>query len=130
MKFLRCRWDRKIAGIFGGLGQVFQIDPTILRIFGVILAILTAILPFIIIYLILWAIIPNGPPGYVQIPGKKLKRSTIDRKISGVCGGIGEYFGFNPSILRLIFIVLFFLTGFVPLLLSYLLLCWIIPERV
>lgn len=129
MKFLRCRWDRKIAGIFGGLGQVLRVDPTVLRLFGVIVGLLTAIIPFVIIYLILWAIVPQGPSGYVQMNIRKLTRSRKDRKISGVCGGIGEYFGFNPNILRLIVIILFFVSAIIPIVLSYLLLCWIIPEK-
>lgn len=129
MKFLRCRWDRKIAGIFGGLGQVLRVDPTVLRLFGVIVGLLTAIIPLVIIYLILWAIVPQGPSGYVQMNIRKLTRSRKDRKISGVCGGIGEYFGFNPNILRLIVIILFFVSAIIPIVLSYLLLCWIIPEK-
>ena len=32
---------------------------------------------------------------------KKLKRSVTDRKISGVCGGIAEYLGFDPTLVRL-----------------------------
>lgn len=37
---------------------------------------------------------------------KKLKRSVIDRKIAGVCGGLGKYFDIDPSIIRIGFIVL------------------------
>ncbi|MCI8317213.1 MAG: PspC domain-containing protein [Lachnospiraceae bacterium] len=36
---------------------------------------------------------------------KKLYRSNSDRKICGVCGGIGEYFGIDSTIVRLIFLV-------------------------
>ncbi len=36
---------------------------------------------------------------------KKLYRSN-DRKIFGVCGGIAEYFGFDPTIVRVIWAVL------------------------
>jgi len=36
---------------------------------------------------------------------KKLYRSNSDRKICGVCGGIGEYFGIDYTIVRLIFLV-------------------------
>lgn len=37
---------------------------------------------------------------------KKLTRSTTHRKIAGVCGGLGEYFGISASIFRLIFLLL------------------------
>ena len=38
--------------------------------------------------------------------GKKLYRSTTDRKIAGVCGGLGAYFDVDPTIIRIIWIAL------------------------
>ncbi|WP_164669732.1 PspC domain-containing protein [Virgibacillus doumboii] len=35
---------------------------------------------------------------------KKLRKSSTDRALSGVCGGIAEYFGISSFIVRLIFI--------------------------
>lgn len=32
---------------------------------------------------------------------KKLYRSSKDRMLCGVCGGIGEYFGIDPTLVRL-----------------------------
>lgn len=37
---------------------------------------------------------------------KKLKKSATDRKIAGVCGGLGEYFNIDPIIFRAIFLIL------------------------
>lgn len=48
---------------------------------------------------------------------KRLYRSTKDRKIAGVCGGIAEYFGIDPVIVRVIAVLLLLpggLPGFVP----------------
>src|SRR3972149_1129437 len=42
---------------------------------------------------------------------KRLYRSTTDRKIWGVCGGLGEYFGIDPVLMRVVFVVLAFATG-------------------
>ena len=56
----------------------------------------------------------------------KLYRSTTNRQIAGVCGGIAEYFGIDPVIVRVIFVVLFF-TG-VGLLL-YLIMWVIVPKK-
>ena len=42
---------------------------------------------------------------------KRLYRSTTDRKIWGVCGGLGEYFGTDPVLMRVVFVVLVFATG-------------------
>lgn len=36
---------------------------------------------------------------------KKLCKSNYDRKICGVCGGIGEYLGIDPTVVRLIFVI-------------------------
>ncbi|WP_041964193.1 PspC domain-containing protein [Mesobacillus selenatarsenatis] len=37
---------------------------------------------------------------------KRLKKSSTDKSISGVCGGIAEYFGISSLAVRLIFILL------------------------
>ncbi|SEO38766.1 PspC domain-containing protein [Paenibacillus sp. OV219] len=36
---------------------------------------------------------------------KKLYRSTLDRKITGLAGGIGDWLGVDPTIVRLVLIV-------------------------
>lgn len=51
--------DRKMAGVCGGIGEYFNVDPTIVRIVVVALALMTGILPLVIGYLLAWAIIPN-----------------------------------------------------------------------
>lgn len=59
---------------------------------------------------------------------KRLYRSTTDRKIAGVCGGLAEYFNIDPTIIRVIFILLLLpggLPGFVP----YVILWIIVPEK-
>jgi phage shock protein C len=38
---------------------------------------------------------------------KRLYKSRRDRIIDGVCGGIGEYLGVDPTIVRIIFLLLF-----------------------
>jgi len=57
---------------------------------------------------------------------KKLYRSSTDRKIAGVCAGLAEYFNIDPTIVRVIFVLLL-LPGGLPGLLPYLLLWIIIP---
>ncbi len=36
---------------------------------------------------------------------KRLMRSSSNRSICGVCGGIGEYIGIDPSVVRLIWVI-------------------------
>ncbi len=37
---------------------------------------------------------------------KKLYRSNTDKMVAGVCGGLGQYFGVDPTLIRLIFALL------------------------
>lgn len=58
---------------------------------------------------------------------KKLHKSNSQKMIAGVCGGIAEYFGFDPTIVRLIFAALC-LTGGSGLLV-YLIAAIVMPEE-
>ncbi len=40
--------------------------------------------------------------------GKKLYRSKTDKMVAGVCGGLAQYFGIDPTLVRLIFALLVF----------------------
>jgi len=40
---------------------------------------------------------------------KKFKRSKLNRKLSGICGGLGDYFDTDPLLWRLLFVLLFFI---------------------
>lgn len=59
------------------------------------------------------------------IPSKKLYRSRNERMIAGVCGGLAEYFKVDPTFVRLLFVLLFFLAG--SALLIYIILWLIVP---
>ncbi|MBI5273463.1 MAG: PspC domain-containing protein [Chlamydiales bacterium] len=50
--------DKKVAGVCGGLGEFFGIDPTIIRVATIALMIITMFLPVIFIYVICALIIP------------------------------------------------------------------------
>jgi len=60
---------------------------------------------------------------------KKLYRSREDRMIAGVCGGLGEYFAVDPTLIRLLFVFGTFATGS-GLLWVYLIMILIVPEYV
>lgn len=42
---------------------------------------------------------------------KVLRKSNVNKKICGVCGGIAEYFNLDPTVVRLIWVLLFFAYG-------------------
>ena len=58
---------------------------------------------------------------------KKLYRSRKEQMVAGVCGGIAEYFAVDPTIVRLVFVLLALLGG--PGLLVYIILWIVIPEE-
>lgn len=58
---------------------------------------------------------------------RQLRRSTSNRMIAGICSGIGEYANMDPTIVRLLAILLFFLTG-PGMIVAYIIMALIIPE--
>ncbi|MEM7176051.1 MAG: PspC domain-containing protein [Chlamydiota bacterium] len=126
-KLYRDRWDKKIAGVCGGFGRFFGIDPTVLRLLGAVLCLFTAILPLVTIYLIAWLLIPLGPTTYVQFKCRRLYRSRKNRKIAGVCGGIAEMLKVNAMIIRFVAFIAMMITGILPLVITYFLGALIIP---
>ncbi len=58
---------------------------------------------------------------------KKLYRSSKNKKIAGVCGGLAEYLNIDPTIVRVIWALLTLCAG--TGLLAYIACALIIPER-
>ena len=58
---------------------------------------------------------------------KRLYRSKTERKIAGVCTGLGEYFNVDPVLIRLIMVLLIFAYGVG--ILAYIIGWIIIPEK-
>lgn len=59
---------------------------------------------------------------------RKLYRSSTNRMIGGVCGGMAEYFNIDPTLARVIAVLLFVIPC-IPALLAYLLLWALIPQK-
>lgn len=60
---------------------------------------------------------------------KRLYKSDTNKIISGICGGVGEYFNVDPVLIRIIWLLVVISTGFVPGVLAYILAAFIIPNR-
>ena len=58
---------------------------------------------------------------------KKLHRILSQKKIGGVCAGFGEYFGVDPVIIRILFVISIFISG--AGLLAYLICYFIMPTK-
>jgi phage shock protein C len=59
---------------------------------------------------------------------KQLFRSRINRKIAGVCGGIGTYFNIDPTIVRLLYVMLTIVSVGIGLI-AYIVMWLIVPEE-
>ncbi len=62
-----------------------------------------------------------------RFKGKKLFRSKKNKVIAGVCGGIGEYFGVDPILIRLLWVIFTLMGG--AGVLAYIIAWVIIPEE-
>jgi len=58
---------------------------------------------------------------------KRLTRSTVNRMIAGVCAGIAEYFGIDPTVVRIGWVVFCLLGG--SGVLAYLVCAILMPEE-
>ena len=58
---------------------------------------------------------------------KKLYRSRRDRKLAGVCAGLGVYWGIDPTLVRLPFVLGALLWWIAPIVLFYLILMVFVP---
>ncbi len=60
---------------------------------------------------------------------KLLRRSVANRHIAGVCGGLAEYFGVDPTVMRVAYVLLSIFSAGFPGILVYIVLWVLIPER-
>jgi phage shock protein C len=58
---------------------------------------------------------------------KRLYRSRTDRQLTGVLGGVSEYLGLDPSLVRIVYVIVTILTGFVPGIFLYFMMAFIVP---
>ncbi len=63
-----------------------------------------------------------------NMEGKRMVLSR-DRQVMGVCGGIAEYLGVDPTVIRVLWVVGTFLTAFFPMIILYFVLSFIIPSE-
>ena len=57
----------------------------------------------------------------------RLHKSGMDKKLAGVCGGIAEYFGIDPTVVRLVWALLIF--GWGTGVVAYIVCALVLPEE-
>lgn len=57
-KLYRSKENRVASGLLGGLGEYFNMDPSVLRIAFIFLVVITGIFPFVIGYIVASLVVP------------------------------------------------------------------------
>jgi phage shock protein PspC (stress-responsive transcriptional regulator) len=96
--------DKVIGGVCGGLAAYFGLDTILVRIIFLVVAFAGA---GILAYIILWIAVPSSASTEIGGTRKKLFRDPDDKIISGVCSGIGNYFGISSWVPRILFLLPF-----------------------
>jgi len=60
---------------------------------------------------------------------KRLYKSVKEKKISGVCGGIAEYFGIDPSLVRLGWLLVTIFSALFGGILAYIIAAMVLPSE-
>jgi phage shock protein C len=61
-------------------------------------------------------------------PANPLRRSRQNRMIAGVCGGLAEWLGWDPTVVRVLYVVVSILSAAFPGLIAYIVLAIVMPE--
>ncbi len=121
---------RVIGGVASGLAHYFGVDAIWIRLLMIALLFnifFWGLSGFIFIaYIVLWIAIPGSDNLEEDKAVKKLFRNTDDQVLGGVASGISSYFGIDPVVMRVIFVVSIFIGG--AGLIAYIVLWIITPE--
>ena len=129
-RLTRSRSQGVIGGVCAGLAEYFGVDVVLMRLLFVILSIAGAIIGGVIVYVAAWIIMPEGSGQAAPVTdGRVLRRSTTDKQIAGVCGGMAEYFQVDTTMVRLLWVVLSIFIGAVIGGIIVYLLAWLVIPR-
>ena len=105
----------RIAGVCAGIAEYLDADVTLIRLAWVVLSIVPGcLLGGLVAYIAAWLIMPDSnlaDEGSTETSRRLLTRSTTDRRIAGVCGGLAEYLGVDATAVRVLWAVLTIIPG-------------------
>lgn len=99
-------YDKKFLGVCSNIGRRFNVDPTFIRVLFIIFSFFSIFITFIG-YLVALFVIPKTDLEQQNKPIKRLYKDKYNKKIYGVCSGLGVYLGVDFSIIRVLFIIAF-----------------------
>ena len=102
--------EGKLGGVCAGVAAYFDIDVTFVRVAWIVLSIWPgAVILGAVAYVAAWILIPPADTldaASAVSSRRPLHRSRADKRIAGVCGGLAEYFGADPTVVRVAWVVL------------------------
>lgn len=120
-----------IAGVAAGIAHYLRVDPFWVRLLFLII-LLDLFLTFsfssllLIGYIVLWIAVPVRYDLAEDRKIKKMFRNPDDKVVGGVASGLAAYFGVDPTLIRILFVIMTFLGG--SGLIAYIILWVITPE--
>ena len=82
-RFYRSVDDRVLAGVCGGLAVRLALDPSLVRILWVVVALVTGLFPLLVLYVIMAAVVPEDPGGFAGV-------GPSPTPLDAAAGGPGE----------------------------------------
>jgi phage shock protein PspC (stress-responsive transcriptional regulator) len=121
----------RLGGVCAGIADYLEVDVTLVRLAWIVLSIVPGgILGGVLAYVAAWIIVPDSNAPVAMSSAPRLMRSRTDRKIAGVCGGFANYFGFDPTVVRVAWAILTFVPGAILLgVIAYLVGWFIMPSE-
>ena len=111
-RLTRQRANGKVAGVCAGLADYFDVDVVLVRAIWVVLSIVPgAVIGGVLAYVAAWLVIPEATEPAPVPRERRLTRSATDKKIAGICGGLGEYFEVDATTIRVVWCVVAILFG-------------------
>jgi len=74
-KLYRSETNKIVAGIIGGLGEYFDIDPVVLRLFWLVIVVFTGIIPGILVYVVAMFIVPKKDERVEHVDADEVKQN-------------------------------------------------------
>jgi phage shock protein PspC (stress-responsive transcriptional regulator) len=120
----------KIGGVCAGIADYLDSDVTLVRLLWIVLSIFPGgLVGGLVAYVAAWIIMPDAAAAEPALAPRRLTRSTVDRKIGGVCGGLADYLSADPTAVRVAWVILTIIPGLIVVgVVAYLVAWFIMPE--
>ena len=130
-RLFRLPGEGRLGGVCAGIADYLDVDVTFVRLAWAVLSVIPGcLIGGALAYIAAWLVMAPSNVVTVTAPRNRLMRSSTDRRLGGVCAGFAEYLSFDPTVVRLIWIILTIFPGAIVLGVGAYLVAWfIMPEQ-